>query len=113
MFWLIAILILTLLVLVLSRPAETETDDDPVWQTVQAVDRLGNEIAHWKSNLWSLWAIALIENLLLRLDKSDKIFYLNKLEDQVIELQQEFYKQHPMSEKMPYFEQETTDLPTH
>ena len=104
------------IVLVRQVVPKREEDDDPVWQTVVAVDELCDEIARWEPVLWSLWAMAVIENLLLRLDGSDKILYLNKLETKIIELQQEIYESESMSEKgvtFLYFEQETTDLQAH
>ena len=115
MFWVITAVISGLVMLFfMSRRAEEDTD--PVWLTVLEVERLGDEIARWEPNLWSLWATAIIENLLFRLEGAEKVLYLNKLEDQIIELQNETYREMPMSEKeviFLYFEQKTTDLPTH
>jgi len=115
LIWIIASVILGLIMMFfMSR--RTEEDDDPVWMTVQAVDRLGDEIRRWENNLHSLWAMALVENLLFRMDVSERGVYLNKLEDQISELQQELYKSEPMSEKdslFPYFETKTTDLQNH
>jgi len=94
----------------------TEEDDDPVWLTVLEVEHFAGEILRWEIPLWSLWTIALVENLLFRLDPAARIPYLNKLEDQIIELQQELYKSESMSEKdslFPYFSQKTIDLLDH
>ena len=114
MFWIIAAVITALVMLVLMSK-RAEEDDDPVWLTVLEVNDLAEEIVRWEINLWSTWTITLAENLAFRLDESGRIAYLNELEDEIIELQQELYKEQPMSEKerpFPYFEQETTDLHT-
>ena len=115
MIWIIAAVGLALVMLILMSK-RAEEDDDPVWQTVVAVDHLADEIARWETNLWSLWAMAVIENLLFRLDKPEQMPYLHKLEDQIIELQQKLYKEQPMSEKgpvFPYFDEKTTGLQAH
>lgn len=117
MIWTIGAVILAIIMLVvLSRRVEdAEVDTDPVFQTVLDVDCLCDEIARWETNLWSLWAMAVVENLLMRLDELDRLPYLYKLENQIIELQVGVCKIGPMSEKgpvFPYFEQETIDLHT-
>ena len=105
MIWTIGAVVLALIMLVVLSK-RVEKDDDPVWQTVVAVDGFCDEIARWESNLWSLWVVTVIENLLIRLDRSERILYLNKLENQIIELQEGEHKVGPMSEEsdlFPYF----------
>jgi len=101
------------LIMVFLMSKRTENDDDPVWQTTLEVDRLAIEIEKWETNLWSLWAMALVENLFIRLDDSARLDYLNKLENMITELQQEFYKNHPMSDEMPYFETNLNNFHEH
>lgn len=101
------------LIMVFFMSKRTKDDDDPVWQTVLAVDELADEVAHWETSLWSLWVVALVENLLYRLDVSERVCYLNRIEEGIIRLQQGYYKDHPMSKKevgYPYFNEEDTDL---
>lgn len=116
MIWTIGAVLLALIMVVVTiinlyvmKYVKTEVvDDDPVWQTVVAVDCLADEIARWETNLWSLWALAVVESLLFRLDKADRLPYLHKLENQIINLQQELYKSEPKSGKeidFPYFEE--------
>ena len=117
MIWTIGVVVLALIMLVVMKYAKTEEiDDDPVWQTVVAVDELADEIARWETNLWSLWAMAVVESLIFRLDKPDRLPYLHKLENQIINLQRELCKSGSMSKidwSFPYFDEKTTDLPTY
>lgn len=95
------------LLMVFFMSKQTKDDDDLVWQTVQAVSCLADEILRWEANLWSLWTINLIERLLIRLDGPEQLCYLNRIEEQIIRLQQGYYKDHPMSKKdpcYPYFD---------